>query len=348
MKNTSLTDKKLYELYPEFYKPANRTRIENIFLGDPPAVFSPILHTSMFKPILSNNAHLSLEVTATGVPSYTNGELYVLFSVIDKTSLYLKISEYKKVKDLALEEIKQRKKTEEALQEANLAKDKFFSIIAHDIRNPLGVFLSVSSLLISEIDTMERNDLLEFLEGIKNSAYNLNNLLDNLLTWARTQTGNINYNPAMNNLYDSIDNIFKLLANSARYKSIQLINNLDKEQIAYYDSNMISTVFRNLVTNAIKFSLPEDTIAISAIDKGDNFDICVSDSGVGMSPSDLEKLFRIDVSHTTIGTGKEKGTGLGLILCKEFLNYHDSPLIVKSELGKGSSFRFSLKKTNTE
>ena len=174
------------------------------------------------------------------------------------------------------------------------------------------------------------------------SSKGLYSLLEELLNWARVQTGRIDYNPEDNDIAEVIANSLSLLKMNAEKKNINFTSTIEAGTFAYFDFKMINTVIRNLSSNAIKFTPENGSVTISAI-KGDEFlTIKVSDTGIGISQDDIKKLFRIDVHHTTIGTSQEKGTGLGLIICKEFVEINKCKTWVEIELNKATYFIFTL------
>ena len=230
------------------------------------------------------------------------------------------------------------------MQELNATKDKFFSIIAHDIKNPLGVCLSVSEFVLKEFSILSREDIFEFMEGIFKSARGLHDLLENLLTWSRSQTGKISFNPEYNSLAEVAYNIIGFLKPNAEKKEISLIVDIPDNLHAFFDINMINTVVRNLVSNAIKFTPNGGRVLVSSEELSDNVIVSVSDNGVGIDVEDIPKLFRIDIHHSTRGTSEESGTGLGLILCQEFVETNNGKIWVESRVNEGSIFKFTLPK----
>jgi two-component system, sensor histidine kinase and response regulator len=233
-------------------------------------------------------------------------------------------------------------RSEEELRILNSTKDKFFSILAHDLKNPVASFFQVTELMITDGDDLDEKTRKIFLKDLNKSASNLRDLLNNILTWARAQTGSIDFSPSRQHLSPIARWALSLLSMNAAQKNITIQMNIGDEVLAYVDQNMASTVFRNLLSNAIKFTPEGGTIVISAEERGDLLAVSISDTGMGITSSDLGKLFRIDVSHSTIGTGNEKGTGLGLILCREFVQKHGGEIVAHSEVRKGSTFTFTL------
>ena len=234
------------------------------------------------------------------------------------------------------------RESEQHLREANAAKDKFFSIIAHDLKNPLTTMLSGSETLSEFIDYMTKDDMKNFATSINESTRRLYNLLTNLLEWSRSQTGKIEYRPNIVDIEAMVLNVITLLISNAKAKFIELVSEIKPDTTAFCDENLILIVLRNLISNAIKFTDDGGKVIVSANDDGDFITISVADNGVGISPENLAKLFRIDVSYTTKGTQSEAGTGLGLLLCKEFIEQNKGKIWAESEPGKGSTFKFTL------
>lgn len=228
------------------------------------------------------------------------------------------------------------------LQELNSTKDKFFSIIAHDLRNPFSVLLGMSDLLINNYYTYDDDTRLELI-GIQNETTKQTfKLLENLLEWAKIQRSAFDFVRQKVNLTEVIEQSILHHREISKQKDITLTHTLTEPIEVIADSNMIQTVLRNLIMNAIKFSYAKGEIRISATRRDSFVEIAVEDNGVGISPENLSKLFKIESSITTKGTANEKGTGLGLMLCKEFVEKHGGRIWVESEPGKGSAFKFTI------
>ena len=228
------------------------------------------------------------------------------------------------------------------LKEINAAKDKLFSIIAHDLRSPFNGILGFSELLIENIKDIELSESEKYLDIIKSSAENTLILLDNLLNWTRLQTGKITFNPKKISLSSIIGETIKLSQTAAIGKGI-LINQNELDDIEVYaDKDMLKTVLRNLISNAIKFTKSGGNVSVLANKKQNQVEIAVSDDGVGMNEKTINKLFKLGTSDTTTGTGDEKGSGLGLILCKDLVEKQGGKIWVESKLGKGSVFKIIL------
>ena len=224
----------------------------------------------------------------------------------------------------------------------NASKDKFFSIIAHDLKNPFSNIIGLSGILMEELKSGDPKLNEECVEMINVSAVQSLKLLENLLEWAKSQTGKLLFNPMPINLRELYNEEFDLLHEMASGKRIELINSIPDELTITADRNMIMTVLRNLVSNAVKFTHKDGKVEVNAISNGKLVEISVADNGIGMSKENMGKLFRIDANLSTNGTEDEKGTGLGLFLCKEFIEKHGGKIWVESELGKGSVFKFIL------
>jgi PAS domain S-box-containing protein len=232
--------------------------------------------------------------------------------------------------------------SEEKLQDLNARKDKFFSIIAHDLKSPFQGFLLLSKGLSMQIDSMPREEINEVARDMYVSAKNLFKLLENLLLWSRLQRRTIETEPDYFQLNEIVVDNIELFSQQAQNKSINLENRVDNEAFVYADMKMIDTIIRNLISNAIKFTPEGGTLEISAKNMGTKTEISVSDSGVGIEPERITNLFRIGENTSTFGTGNEKGTGIGLALCKELVEKNGGEIYVESTVGKGTSFRFTL------
>jgi signal transduction histidine kinase len=238
---------------------------------------------------------------------------------------------------------KRLKESEENLKIINATKDKFFSIIAHDLRNPFNALHSLTQHLFNNYSTFDNNEIKQSIELIHNSSDDLLELLDNLLQWSRSQRDIIQFKPQKINLTDFTEKICNLLKVYADRKEINLINEIENS-IIIADYDMLATVFRNLISNAIKFSYKNSFIRIICEDFKSYYEISIMDNGVGISLENIEKLFRVDVHHSTPGTSSEQGSGLGLILCREFVEKHKGKIWVESEINKGSTFKFTISK----
>lgn len=235
----------------------------------------------------------------------------------------------------------EKKLYEQELKEANAAKDKFFSIIAHDLKNPFNALLGFAQMLSDNLSELEKDELRDLASRINNNAQSAYSLIENLLQWSRAQTGRLEYNPEKMELKTLVEDSLKTLAGQAEHKQIKLINEAQTVDI-YADPNLAKTILRNLLSNAIKYTGTGGNVSVSSKQYNNMVEVSVSDTGVGMSPEVIEKIFRIDTKYSTPGTERETGTGLGLILCKEFVEKHGGMIWVESEVGKGTKFTFTL------
>ena len=248
-------------------------------------------------------------------------------------------------------DITERMRNEEALKEneAHLrelvaTKDKFFSIIAHDLKSPFNSILGLSNLLVEQIQEKNLEGIEEYARIIQKSSTTVFNLLMNLLEWARSQTGRMEFSREYIELGSLINEVIELSNESAHQKSIKIIKELPRNLLVFADKAMINTILRNLISNAIKFTYPGGLIIVSAEKELDELKISISDNGIGIKKEAIGKLFRIDENNIRMGTQNEIGTGLGLILCKEFIEKHRGKIWVESEIGKGSKFYFTIPK----
>lgn len=274
-------------------------------------------HTTL-SPILDENGHV------------------VRFVAIDSNISRLKKAE---------KEIKQQR---DELERINLEKDNFFSLVAHDLRSPLGTLLSLMRVVTEEFDQLPQQQLKELMIIAHRSTVNTFSLLENLLEWALTQKGKIEFKPErvdINLLCSEVIDLFKL---SAEKKNIQLSYEPSETSNVYCDENMIRTVLRNLLSNAIKFTQAVGKVIVSIKEEKHRILIAVTDNGIGITKDDISKIFKIDKPLSKRGTANERGTGIGLVLSKDFIQKNKGEIWVKSKKGKGSQFTFSLIKEKEE
>ena len=235
------------------------------------------------------------------------------------------------------------KQKNEQLHELNASKDKFFSIISHDLRSPFTVMLGFSQLLEENIESYTKDEIKIRIQKLRISAEQLYALLENLLTWSRIQRGVMERNPENVDLAEIIADNLDLFTSKAEQKQLTLKNSVVKETMVHADYNMIDTVIRNLISNAMKFTHSDGTIEVSVHPHNEQYvEVAIIDTGVGIKPEDLSKLFRIDVKYTNVGPAGERGTGLGLNLCKDLVEKNGGKIWVESEIGKGTTFKFTL------
>lgn len=240
------------------------------------------------------------------------------------------------------EDITLLKEIESELKETNIAKDKFFSIIAHDLRSPLTALLGFSEILKNEYSDMTEEEVDECLSGINNGIKGLQSLILNLLEWARIQTNRIDYNPTDFDVYDTVLEVLLAQSINIKQKEIEIVKRITPKSYVYADEYMIRAVIRNIISNAVKFSNKEGKIIIDSKMNKNHLIFYVEDEGIGISESDRESIFYIDKQLSNKGTEGEDGTGLGLILCKEFISKNNGNIWFESKEGKGTTFYFSI------
>ncbi|MGK0289855.1 MAG: signal transduction histidine kinase [bacterium] len=233
------------------------------------------------------------------------------------------------------EKVTQRTKE---LTESNHQKDRLFSIIAHDLRSPFNGLLGWSQIMYEDFEELSKKETKECVNRIYNSAKHLYQLLDNLLDWARLQMDRYYFEPRFFYVHPVIDTCIQVFSENAEHKKIIVKNNVDGKAKMFADSVMVATILRNFLSNAIKFTPKEGTITFEAKMVDNHIHILVKDTGVGISSEKVKLLFQIDESHTTNGTENEKGTGLGLLLCKDLIEKNKGEILVESEENKGTTF----------
>ncbi|MBC7920384.1 MAG: HAMP domain-containing histidine kinase [Ferruginibacter sp.] len=228
------------------------------------------------------------------------------------------------------------------LEGLNTTKDKFFSIVAHDLRGPINSLLSFSNLLANGLPTMSNREIQLIAQELNKAVNNTSRLTENLLTWARLQMDSLGYYPSSVDLNKVLEDNLSLFSVAARQKGIHLEATPHPGLNVHADESQLRFILRNLTANALKFTHAEGTVRIRTQTENAMVKISVEDNGVGIKPEIVDKIFRIDAKHSTPGTAGEKGTGLGLVLCKEFVEKNGGSLQVSSEPGKGSVFTFYL------
>ena len=251
------------------------------------------------------------------------------------STIFIDISQYK-------EAIRLVQNSEKELKELNATKDKFFSIVAHDLKNPFQGILGFVELLHNDLSEFDQDELKQIIGQIKEATENAYNLVLNLLEWSRLQLNRIVFNPEKFDMHTLVKKESANLKAQSDAKKIIVSSDLEEKTLVFADQNMIAMVIRNLISNAIKFSHEGGEIRIQSNVLHKFMDIEVKDNGVGISKENISKLFRVNEQIVSQGTAKEKGTGLGLILCKEFVEKNKGKIWVESSLGIGSSFHVLL------
>jgi signal transduction histidine kinase len=272
---------------------------------------------------------------------------YIVMAVIGVVFL-MKSRERKLVEEKKILELKVRERTDEIvrqkdkLDELNSTKDKFFSILAHDLKSPFSSLYSMSELLSSGYDTLDEPDRKTGLLKINKLAELIFRLLENLLMWSRSQQGGIEFSPIPFNLSRLVEVNVNLHKLTAQEKGVLLQNKVEGEILAFGDLEMINTVVRNLISNAVKFTPGNKAVTVEIIEDSGFFEVLVKDQGVGISPENMLKLFHIDVKYKTTGTAGETGTGLGLVICREFVEKNGGKIWCESREHFGTTFHFSI------
>ncbi|MBN1302607.1 MAG: HAMP domain-containing histidine kinase [Melioribacteraceae bacterium] len=263
---------------------------------------------------------------------------------------YNKIISEQYAKELSLVN-KKLNESQEELSQLNLNKDRFFSIIAHDLRSPFSSLLGFSEYLNHEAENLSTDEVKEYSTMIYRTGKHILSLLENLLQWSRVQLGRIDFSPSEYNITEQLLSIKNYFDTISRQKDISIICNEKDEIKVFADQNMIETVIRNLISNSIKFTHSGGSIELSAEKKKSHVEVTIKDSGVGMPEDVVQNLFKIESQHTTRGTNNEKGSGLGLIICNEFVKKNNGTIKVNSKINSGTSFIVSIpvsKNTDTK
>ena len=293
-------------------------RINKLLSGE------PVQFESLHK--IKNGKAVPVEVSGKSIE--INGKNYIYIIQRD-------ISERKKWENEIIE-------MKNKLLEDNSSKDKFFSIISHDLKAPFSALLGIAQLLEESYDDFSDHERKEMIHIYRNSSKNIYHLLEGLLEWSRANSGKMEFEYENININQTTSDVIDVLYQNAKTKNISLKNSVEEQTFVSADIKMFKTILRNLITNAIKFTQEFGEVVISTKSTSKEITISVSDNGIGINTEDIKKLFRIDVHHTTVGTKNETGTGFGLILCKELVEKHNGKIWVESELGKGSNFKFSI------
>lgn len=287
-----------------------------------------------------------------------NGEVFLKEVFFNKSTYYDRdvviaigrdLTESKKVEQELLRYNKE-------LLESNTSKDKFFSILAHDLKNPFQGLLGFIDLLYEDLDDLTNAQIKEYLSNVRTASYHTYALLENLLEWSRIQSGKMPFTPSVFNIWDEINSVISILDNNATRKEIKLINEVDPELMVEADRNMIHSVIQNLITNSIKFSNIKGKVVLRsrvpktnaktriASEPGDRrwLEISISDNGIGIPEEIIPKLFRLNGQYSQAGTANEPGTGLGLVLCHEMVEKNGGRIWAESIAGQGATFIFTI------
>lgn len=311
-----------------------------LFLGNLNAIIDLFLHPDI--------PYFDLEhIIVGGITGFCSFLILLLLNIYFKKTAKANTDLMNLILELENEKERVLERGEKLLQ-LNLDKDRFISILSHDLKSPFNNLLGITELLKENIRIYDLDKIENFIKSLNKSAWDTYNLLGDILQWARSQQGNIPFDPKDLSFHDISIDTFEILRPVALEKNITITYSGDDQLIVFADNDMLKTVLRNLIANAIKFSKYGGAINITAEKDLENVTISVSDNGVGIRPQDLTKLFDISQVITTKGTANETGTGLGLLICKEFIIKHSGKIWVESEYGKGSIFRFTLPVTTSQ
>jgi PAS domain S-box-containing protein len=279
--------------------------------------------------------------TPKGRLVYLECSVTPLFNELNEVTGALGIARDITDKRKAQEELKEGK---EVLEDLVKTKDKFLSVIAHDLRDPFNILIGYSDLILSDFENISKEDLKKYIQAINNSSNNSFSLLKNLIDWSKTESNRIVFSPEKINIGKTISRTIQSLKYSAEAKSVKIRFKYIDNIFIYTDDNMLKTVLRNLIANSIKFSYKHSDIVIELIEEKNQFIIKIIDTGSGISDENKARLFLQNHNFSERGTTNEKGSGLGLLICKEFINKWNGRLWIESNLGEGSTFSFSIPK----
>ncbi|MDA3953025.1 MAG: HAMP domain-containing sensor histidine kinase [Bacteroidales bacterium] len=288
--------------------------------------------------LITKNVFLKNSITLILVAVGTYGiTMYYFVGLLNRTIRELEANSVLIEKQTTELEIKNKD-----LKNINITKDKFLSILAHDLKNPFSTIVGFANLLDSKINELSDDKKREYIKTIRITSEKTYNLLNNLLEWTRSQSGVIEYKPEKFEIETLLKKNIELFQEIGKNKDISISNSMQKNCSVFADKNMLDVVIRNLISNAIKFVYPGGEIQANCFTSENNIVVEISDTGIGIDEDDLKNLFKIDETKSTSGTSNETGSGLGLLLCKDFIMKCEGEIWVNSELGKGSVFSFSI------
>jgi len=290
---------------------------------------------------MENNSKSEKKVATINTKNSTmlNGYEKIDGNKIPEDSLQLRFKELKEINSRLESRLEENKDTLNQVVERNA---KFLSIVAHDLRNPFNSIIGILDILGENIDNYRKDEIVELIHIASGSAINTYKLLENLLEWSTAQNKEKSFNPVKINLRELILSELESFNTSASQKHVALDQFIFQDIYLTADIQMVQTIFRNLISNAIKYSNQGGIIFISASEGEQFVEIEVMDNGIGMTENTLNKLFKMDEFHSTLGTDNEHGTGLGLLFCKEFVELHGGKIWAESKPGKWSKFKFTL------
>ncbi len=325
--------------------------MEQVVSSDPAGHFYRSIYLGIFGFFMLNIPAMIDRLVARQVEIQTEKnhlDLNLALEKQKKTLALQRLDTEKDINKLLSDQKAQITQRNEELHRVNATKDKLFSIIGHDLRNPLAVQKSLAHSLLADIDSFSKEDLTEALSIILRSAESGYDLLTNLLQWARSQSAGLKFTPKQVSIFELLTEITDSYKDTASQKevTVKMVKATNGQDQVFADENMLRTILRNLLVNAIKFSHRRGIISIQVDFTDTHTSIAISDQGVGMDENRLQRLFKTEHTRSTTGTANEQGTGLGLILCKEFVEHHGGTITVDSKKGEGSTFSFTLPLAN--
>ena len=298
-------------------------------------------------PLVTGDPHIRFYA---GAPLITPAGLAIgTLCAIDREPRILSPEQITALQTLARQVVSQlelRRLTKE-LQQVLESKNKLFHILSHDLRSPFNGILAFSQALADEAETLSREEIQDFSQTVLNSAEQFMHLIDNLLQCTRFELGSLEYQPNTVTIDSVVGNVLTLLKGNAAQKKVNLVCETNPATEVFADSTMLHSIFQNLIGNAIKFTPSNGRVTVRAADQGSMIQVSVIDSGVGVPPEKLAHLFELMAGRSTDGTAGEKGTGLGLLLCKDLVEKHGGQLWVDSVVGQGTSFHLTLPKAHS-
>lgn len=311
----------------------------NIFAGFFDGYYFAVLKTKPYV-LLTPNTVFGINLIIFFILAVDHSKLYHL--ALNSSKSLEKLNQ--ELEDLVEKRTQKTIEYANKLEEANNTKDKFFSIIAHDLKNPFNTLIGYSDILKSDFREYGQDEIFQHLNVIYDTSVNGYNLLENLLKWSQSQTNKLLFEPSKINLHNIVQMCIDDNENQSQFKDIDVINDIPELYHIVADENLLKTVLRNLINNAVKFTHRNGMISIGCNKDKDAVEVYVKDTGIGMSKNEKQNIFKIDTVNSKPGTEKEKGSGLGLILCKEFVEKHGGTIWVESEPNRGSTFKFTIPK----
>ncbi len=341
--------KNIFELFPHLQTPKYKSRLQLMLSGRPPMVLSPMLN-EYFIPINDTEGNYQAQtVTLSSIPTNETGLYNVIIAIENVATLFNKVKQYRIIKNQAIDELNRRIEAEEKLKEytkkleqLNSTKDKFFSIIAHDLINPISAQYKLVKILKDNIEQFSKEDIIDIINEIEKSSSHTYKLLENLLTWSRSQLNKFSVHIDKHNLMNIIKLAASDVSSQIAVKKITLNFSENCDISVCCDNNLLTTIIRNLLSNSVKFTNYGGKISVSCRMDDEFTYITVEDNGIGMDEETLNNLFKLDQTHSKLGTNKEVGTGLGLVICKEFVEKMNGDIFAESKLGEGSKFTIKL------